>query len=201
MRSTWTPASARNSSSPTSTATASSTSSRPTRRGRTSICSSRNIRLRLSGHRKAASELWSTRMFARRFCWVPLLFLAGCADPPKSEPADPPVTRAAESRWAGGAIKIDGRTDEAAWAGAQEITGFCVWWEKKPGQTHTSAKLLWDEKYFYFAADIEDYDLYADVTERNGMTWLNDVFEIFLKPSAKPAYYEFQVNAANTPLE
>jgi hypothetical protein len=49
---------------------------------------------------------------------------------------------------------------------------------------------------------MEDSDLYADVTERNGMTWHNDVFEIFLKPAKdKPAYYEFQVNAANTQLE
>ena len=34
------------------------------------------------------------------------------------------------------------------------------------------------------------------------MTWTNDVFELFFKPKAdKLAYYEFQVNAANTPLE
>jgi hypothetical protein len=49
---------------------------------------------------------------------------------------------------------------------------------------------------------MEDRDLYADVRQRNGMTWTNDVIELFLKPSEqKLGYYEFQVNAANTPFE
>ena len=135
--------------------------------------------------------------------FAPLLLLAGCADPPKPDaPPEPPVHRTAECRWAGSRIRIDGRLDETAWEKAQELTNFSTFWEKKPSTTVSSARLLWDEQYFYFAADMEDYDLYADITERNGMTWLNDVFEIFLKPDAKKLpYYEFQVNAAGTPLE
>jgi hypothetical protein len=144
-------------------------------------------------------------MFRRIWIMLALVPLA-CSEqqpkPPAPPMPDPPVVRAAECRWAGGPIRIDGRIDEPAWDGAQELTAFSTFWEKKQPSTVTTAKLLWDEQYFYFMADMEDYDLYADVTERNGMTWLNDVFEIFLKPSAaKPAYYEFQVNAANTPLE
>jgi len=129
--------------------------------------------------------------------------LAGCAggDAPKPDP-EPPVVRAAQCRWAKEPIRVDGRTDDSAWADAQELTEFSVYWEKKPGGTHTAARLMWDDDYFYFTAEMEDYDLYADVTEHNGMAWLNDVFEIFLKPATnKPAYYEFQVNAANTKLE
>ena len=138
----------------------------------------------------------------RRLGLLMLWASLGCADTPKPEVPEPPVVRTAECRWAGSQIRIDGRPDEPAWAIAQELTGFSAFWEKKAGTTHTAAKLLWDEKYFYFTADMEDYDLYADVIEHNGMTWLNDVFEIFLKPAAKcPAYYEFQVNAANTQLE
>jgi hypothetical protein len=129
--------------------------------------------------------------------------LIGCNanDAPKPI-AEPPVVRTAECRWAKTPIRIDGRIDDPSWADAQELTGFSVFWEKKAGETHTSAKLMWDDEYLYFTAEMEDYDLYADVTERNGMTWLNDVFELFFKPTAnKPAYYEFQVNAANTPME
>jgi hypothetical protein len=49
---------------------------------------------------------------------------------------------------------------------------------------------------------MEDHDLFALVKEHNGMTWEDDVFELFFKPSAdKLAYYEFQVNALNTRLE
>jgi hypothetical protein len=139
----------------------------------------------------------------RRLALIAPLFFAGCAEPDAPKPAaEPPVVRAAECRWAKQPIKIDGRTEDPAWADAQELTGFSVFWEKKAGETHTAARLMWDDDYLYFTAEMEDYDLYADVTERNGMTWLNDVFELFFKPAAnKPAYYEFQVNAANTPLE
>ena len=49
---------------------------------------------------------------------------------------------------------------------------------------------------------MEDTDLYADVNEHNGVTWDNDVFELFFKPADdKPGYYEFQVNAAGTMME
>src|SRR5205823_3517911 len=42
----------------------------------------------------------------------------------------------------------------------------------------------------------------ADVTEHDGQTWDNDVFELFFKPADdKPGYYEFQVNAAGTIMD
>ena len=134
---------------------------------------------------------------------VPILLLTGCADPPASRPdPDPPVHRAAECRWAKSKIRIDGRHEESAWDISEELTGFSAFWDKKPGHTSTAARLLWDNDYLYFTADMEDYDLYADQTQHNGMLWLNDVFEIFLKPSAnKPAYYEFEVSPNNTNLE
>jgi hypothetical protein len=114
----------------------------------------------------------------------------------------PPVVRSAECRWANGPIKIDGKADEVAWENAQVLKDFAVFWEKRKPKTATQARLLWDDNYLYFTAEMEDTDLYADVKERNGMTWTNDVFELFFKPAEnKLAYYEFQVNAANTPLE
>jgi hypothetical protein len=130
------------------------------------------------------------------------VFVSGCAAGGDPETPDPPVVRTAECRRAKTPITIDGRTDDPAWDAAQVLSGFSAFWDKKPGKTEASARLLWDDDYFYFTADMEDYDLYADITQRNGMTWLNDVFEIFLKPSVqKNAYYEFQVSANNTPLE
>jgi hypothetical protein len=61
---------------------------------------------------------------------------------------------------------------------------------------------LWDREYIYFHAEMEDSDLYADVTEHDGMTWDNDVFELFFRPDEnKPPYYELQVNAAGTMLD
>jgi hypothetical protein len=112
------------------------------------------------------------------------------------------AVRAAECRWAVNRIKIDGVLNDVAWDKAQVLQDFVVFWQKRKAKTATKARLLWDDKNLYFSAEMEDSDLYADVTERNGMTWTNDVFELFFKPSEdKLLYYEFQVNAANTPLE
>jgi hypothetical protein len=128
--------------------------------------------------------------------------LAGCAAEVAQKEASPPVTRAAECRWATNPIRVNGILDEAAWENAQPIKDFAVFWQKRKPATATTAWLLWDNHYLYFAAEMEDHDLFANVEERNGMTWEDDVFELFFKPSTeKLAYYEFQVNARNTPLE
>ncbi len=105
--------------------------------------------------------------------------------------------------WAAGEIAIDGVANEAAWKRAQVIDRFVIPATdgKKPATT-THARLLWDRQYIYFFADLEDHDLFGDITERDAMTWNNDVFEIFLKPGAtEPGYYEFQVNAAGTEMD
>jgi hypothetical protein len=106
--------------------------------------------------------------------------------------------------WRTDKIKIDGILNEAAWdhKNVEVLDNFMVSWEKRKPKTATKARLVWDNDYLYFCAEMEDSDLYADVKEPNGKTWTNDVFELFFKPSAKKLdYYEFQVNAANTPLQ
>jgi hypothetical protein len=126
----------------------------------------------------------------------------GCGADPPARQSGPPVVRAAECRWATARIRIDGKKDDIAWDKAQVIKDFAVYWQKRKARTATTARLLWDNRYLYFLADMEDTDLYADVKEHNDKTWENDVFELFLKPAeSKLAYFEFQVNAANTQLE
>ena len=116
-------------------------------------------------------------------------------------PATQPAPQSFECRWTEDPITIDGKPDDKAWQQAQVIDQFHMGWAKgspKP-KTATKARLLWDREYLYFLAGMEDADLFADVTERNGKTWENDVFELFFKPADdKGGYYEFQVNAANT---
>ncbi|HEY7427194.1 MAG TPA: PQQ-dependent sugar dehydrogenase [Gemmataceae bacterium] len=124
------------------------------------------------------------------------------ADAPKT--FTPPPTEY-ECRWADTPITLDGKADEAAWKNAQLIDRFYLPWlgtKVRAARTATKARLLWDREYLYFFADMEDSDLYADVTEHDGQTWDNDVFELFFKPAAdKPGYYEFQVNAAGTVMD
>jgi len=121
--------------------------------------------------------------------------------PPQAEATLP----ASECRWADGPIEIDGRSDETAWHAAQPLSHFRLAWLKekqRPPRTSTEARLLWDEDYLYFFAEMEDGDLYADVTQHDGQTWDNDVFELFFKPlNDDPGYYEFQVNAAGTRMD
>jgi uncharacterized repeat protein (TIGR03806 family) len=119
------------------------------------------------------------------------------------EPAAKPRPRY-ECRFTDGPVEIDGKADEAAWKHAQVIDDFSVPWLMEPrrSKTATRARLLWNREYLYFFADMEDGDLFADVQERDGRTWNNDVFELFFKPAVdKPGYFEFQVNVAGTEMD
>ena len=103
-----------------------------------------------------------------------------------------------ECRRATGPIKLDGKADEPAWQQAVVIKSFGAFWAKRPSKTATKARLLWDDEYLYFHAEMEDADLYADERKTNGHLWDNDVFELFFKPSEQSnAYYEFQINPLN----
>jgi len=107
-------------------------------------------------------------------------------------------------RWVTGPIKLDGRADEPAWAGAEVFEDYRLAWlgqNVRPAKTRTRTRLLWDNEYLYFTAEMEDADLFADVKEHDGDTWDNDVWELFLKPAGGRGYYEFHVNAANTKFD
>lgn len=110
-----------------------------------------------------------------------------------------------ECRWADIAPVIDGDASDAVWQTAALIDNFGLPWLKKdvrPPKTTTRARLLWDLEHLYFLAEMQDGDLFADVSEHDGPTWHNDVFELFFKPAqTKTGYYEFQVNAAGTKLD
>lgn len=110
-----------------------------------------------------------------------------------------------ECRWAATPPKIDGVLDDAPWKAAQVVTEFASHWleegQRKP-PTAIKARLLWDREFLYFSAEMEDWDVFANVTQQDGFVWTCDVFELFFKPAQdKPGYYEFEVNAANGKLD
>ncbi len=133
------------------------------------------------------------------------LFAASCTTVLGTEATKKQAKQEFECRFAHGKIKIDGKADDESWKSAQTIDHFYLPWLRenaRPARTSTKARLLWDRKYLYFFAEMEDTDLYADETERDGQTWNDDVFELFFKPAEdKPGYYEFQVNAAGTMMD
>lgn len=109
-----------------------------------------------------------------------------------------------ECRWADTPIVLDGKADDEAWKHAQPIDAFRLPWLKdaRSAKQSTRAKLLWDRDALYFFAEMDDADLFADVTEHDGAIWTNDCFELFFRPSKDHAgYFEFEVNAANTRLD
>jgi len=108
-------------------------------------------------------------------------------------------------RRAAAPLTIDGKADEKAWQQAEAARDFYLPWlgAAAPGaQSPTRARLLWDDQYLYFFADMEDADLHAQIRDHDGKLWTQDAFEIFLKPAAdRPGYYEFQVNPQNAVLD
>lgn len=95
---------------------------------------------------------------------------------------------------------IDGRIDEPAWLSTPWTADFTdIEGPLKPIPTYrTRARMLWDDQYFYFAAEIEEPHLWATLTERDAVMYQNDDFEIFIDPDGDGQYYyEFEMNAHN----
>jgi hypothetical protein len=99
---------------------------------------------------------------------------------------------------------IDGRLSDAAWAGA-------AWTEpfvdiegpiRAAPRFRTRAKMLWDDDYFYVAAEMEEPDVWGTLTERDAVIFQDNDFEVFIDPDGDThAYYELEVNALQTPWD
>lgn len=98
-------------------------------------------------------------------------------------------------------LKLDGKLDEPIWQETDwtddfvDIEGNL---KSKP-KFRTRAKMLWDDEYFYFAADLEEPDIWATLAERDAVIFYDNDFEIFIDPDGDThEYYEFEINAFNT---
>ena len=93
--------------------------------------------------------------------------------------------------------------DGSAWRHAEIIDSFAASWaaESLDDGTRTQARLLWDDEYLYFLADMVDVELISASADDGARLWLGDVFELFFKPAEdSTGYYEFQVNPAGARL-
>ena len=102
---------------------------------------------------------------------------------------------------AGQPLVLDGRVDKAFWDAAEwtddfvDIEGDL---RPKPGK-RTRVKMLWDDEYFYFAAELIEDQIWATLTERDSVIFYDNDFEIFIDPDGDShQYYEFEINALNT---
>ena len=98
-------------------------------------------------------------------------------------------------------VNIDGRIDDSAWRNAPWTPAFVdIEGSAKPlPRFQTRAKMLWDDQYFYVAAELEEPHVWATLTEHDSVIFRDNDFEVFLNPSGDGRnYFEFEINALNT---
>jgi Carbohydrate family 9 binding domain-like len=99
---------------------------------------------------------------------------------------------------------VDGRLTDEAWSAAPWTKDFLdIRGEGWPTPAwRTRAKLLWDARYLYVAAELEEPHLWATLTDRDAIVYHDHDFEIFLDPDGDGlAYFEFEINALGTEFD
>jgi hypothetical protein len=98
-------------------------------------------------------------------------------------------------------ITIDGKLDDPAWQAVPWTQDFVdIEGDLKPKPRFLSrAKMLWDDNYFYVAAELEEPHVWATLTEHDSVIFQDPDFEVFIDPDGDShEYYEFEINALNT---
>jgi WD40 repeat protein/serine/threonine protein kinase len=103
---------------------------------------------------------------------------------------------------AAGPIAFDGRLDDGPWKDAPWTDDFVdIEGDKriKP-RFRTRAKMLWDDRYFYIGAELEEPHVQGSYTEHDSFIFHEDNdFEVFLNPDGdNHNYAELEMNALNT---
>jgi hypothetical protein len=100
-----------------------------------------------------------------------------------------------------GPITVDGRLDEPDWQRAAWTRDFAdIEGDAKPRpRFRTHAKILWDDQYFYIAAELEEPHVWGTLTQHDAVIFQDPDFEVFIDPNGDShEYYEFEMNALNT---
>src|SRR3954452_4665589 len=100
------------------------------------------------------------------------------------------------------AIHVDGRLDESAWSVSPWTEAFIdIEGDRRPRPRFaTRAKMLWDDNWFYIAAEMEEPDVWGTLTERDSVIFRDNAFESLTAPAGtSPAYYELEATAMGTP--
>ena len=101
-------------------------------------------------------------------------------------------------------VQIDGKLDDTAWQAAPWTEYFVdIEGAAKPKPRHrTRAKMLWDDQYFYVAAELEEPHVWGTLTNHDAVIFHDPDFEVFIDPDGDShEYYEFEINALNNDQE
>ena len=100
-----------------------------------------------------------------------------------------------------GAITIDGKLDEPSWKAAPSTDAFVdIEGDRRPQPRFaTRAKMLWDDDYFYVAADLLEPHVWATLAARDSVIFQDNDFEVFIDPDGDTHnYFELEINALAT---
>jgi hypothetical protein len=99
-----------------------------------------------------------------------------------------------------GPITVDGKLEEA-WDAAPWTDDFVdIEGDVRPRpRFRTRVKMLWDDQYFYIAAEMEEPHVWATLTKHDSVIFHDNDFEVFLDPDGDSHNYgELELNALNT---
>jgi hypothetical protein len=120
---------------------------------------------------------------------------------PVPEPNSPPADRYYMCYRTAQPLNIDGKLDEESWKKvywSEEFVDIEGKARPKP-RLKTRVKMLWDDNYFYIGAELEEPHVWATLTARDSIIYLDNDFEVFIDPDGDTHnYYELEINALNT---
>lgn len=96
-------------------------------------------------------------------------------------------------------VNIDGKGTEDSWKNSEWSDNFIDIEGEKTPTYRTRMKMLWDNTYLYFYAELEEPHIWGNITQRDAVIFHNNDFEIFIDPDGDTHnYMEFEMNALNT---
>jgi cellulose/xylan binding protein with CBM9 domain len=123
--------------------------------------------------------------------------ITGAAPAAKPEEPKPYVVRKAA-----GAVKIDGKDDDADWAKAEATGPFVDAEGGEPVGQDTRARLLWDDKNLYVFFDVADKDIVATMVKHDDPLWKEDAVELFIDADKNgKGYVELQASPKGTTFD
>ncbi len=98
-------------------------------------------------------------------------------------------------------VTVDGELTEGEWGNVEWTKAFNdLEGDKKPAPLYsTKAKMLWDDNYFYFAAELVEPHIWATLKDHDDIILHNNDFELFIDPDGDTHNYcEIEMNALTT---
>lgn len=136
---------------------------------------------------------------------APALALAcvSCRSTPEAAATEAPwlAVRGYACPRAAGPVVLDGRPDEDAWSNARWSDPFVdIEGDARPEpRFETRMKMVWDDEHLYVAAQMEEPDVWATLTEHDEIVFHDNDFEVFIDPDGdRQRYFEIEVNALGT---